>query len=71
VKVGGKQSKRFAEISDYVGKRREVKDSKSIPIGSPVAQNKPPVPIGSQTQPSEAIGHKQYNAFFHKIWVFH
>jgi hypothetical protein len=32
--------------------------SKSVPVGSPVGQNEPPVPIGSHTQPSEPIGDK-------------
>jgi hypothetical protein len=35
-----------------------MEDSESGPIGSPVGQNEPPVPIGSQTQPSEPIGDK-------------
>jgi hypothetical protein len=47
VKVGGNQSNRFAEISDYIGNRREMKDSKSVPVGSPSGQNEPPVSIGS------------------------
>jgi hypothetical protein len=32
--------------------------SKSVPVGSPVGRNEPPVPIGFQTQPSEPIGDK-------------
>jgi hypothetical protein len=35
-----------------------MENSKSVPVGSPVGQNEPPVPIGSQTQPSEPIGDK-------------
>jgi hypothetical protein len=31
-------------------------DRISVPIGSHVAQNGPPVPIGSQTQPEEPVG---------------
>jgi hypothetical protein len=37
-----------------------MEDSKSVPIGSPVAQNEPPVPIGCQTKPSEPIGQKNW-----------
>jgi hypothetical protein len=33
-------------------------DSKSIPAGSSVEHNEQPVPIGSQTQPSEPKGDK-------------
>jgi hypothetical protein len=47
----------FAEISDYI-RRTEVGDSKSVPVGSPVGQKEPPVPIGSHAQPSEPIGDK-------------
>jgi hypothetical protein len=36
-----------------------MEDSKSVPVGSPVAQNEPPVPIGCHTQPSEPIGHNR------------
>jgi hypothetical protein len=35
-----------------------MEDSKSVFVGSPVGQNEPPVPIGSQTQPGEPIGDK-------------
>jgi hypothetical protein len=38
--------------------RTSVKYSKSVPVGSPVGQNEPPVPNGSHTQPSEPIGDK-------------
>jgi hypothetical protein len=31
-------------------------ENKSVLVGSPVAQNEPPAPIGSHTQPSEPIG---------------
>jgi hypothetical protein len=33
-----------------------MKESKSLPVGSTVEQNQPPVPIGSPTQPSEPTG---------------
>jgi hypothetical protein len=36
VKAGGKKRNGFAEVSDYTGNRREMEDSKSFPIGSPV-----------------------------------
>jgi hypothetical protein len=45
VKAGGKQRNRFAEIPDYIGNRREMEDSKSVPVGS-------------RTQPSEPTGDK-------------
>jgi hypothetical protein len=35
-----------------------MKDSKSVPVGSTVGRNEPPVPIGSQIQPSEPTGDK-------------
>jgi hypothetical protein len=35
-----------------------MEDSKSVPVGSPVGQNEPPVPIGSHIQPSEPIRDK-------------
>jgi hypothetical protein len=41
-----------SRASDYVGKRREMEVSKSVPVGSP---NEPPVPTGSPAQPSEPI----------------
>jgi hypothetical protein len=53
----------FAEISDYTGNRREMEDNKSVAVGSPVAQNEPPVPIGSHTQPSEPIGDKKQDNY--------
>jgi hypothetical protein len=56
--AGGKQNSRLAEISDYVGNRKEMKDSKPIPIVLPVGQNEPPIPIGCPTQPSRPIGGK-------------
>jgi hypothetical protein len=37
---------------------RKMENGKSIPVGSPIGQNEPPVPIGSQIQPSERIGDK-------------
>jgi hypothetical protein len=39
VKAGGKQSSRRGEVSEYIGKRIQMEDSKSVPIGSPVGQN--------------------------------
>jgi hypothetical protein len=41
-----------------VGKRRELEDSKSVPVVSPIGQKELPVPIGSQTKQHEPIGHK-------------
>jgi hypothetical protein len=35
-----------------------MEERKSVPVGSSVGHNKPPVRIGSQTQPSESIGDK-------------
>jgi hypothetical protein len=35
-----------------------MEDSNSVPVGPPVEQNEPPVPIGSHTQPSEPTGEK-------------
>jgi hypothetical protein len=58
MKAGGKQSNQLAEISDYIGNRREIEDSKSVPIGLSVGQNELLVPIGSHTQLSEPIGDK-------------
>jgi hypothetical protein len=54
VKAGGKENNRLAEISDYVGNRREMEDRKSVPIGSPVGQNEPPVPhwLSHTTEPT-------------------
>jgi hypothetical protein len=37
-----------------------MKDSKSVPIGSPVGQNERSVPIGSHVQPSDPIGDKNW-----------
>jgi hypothetical protein len=58
VKSGGKQSKRLIKISGSVGKWREMEESMSVLVASPVGQNVPPVPIASHTQPSEPIGDK-------------
>jgi hypothetical protein len=58
MKVGGKQSNRLVEISDYIGNRREMEDSKSVPVGLPVGQNEPPLSIGCHTQSSEPIREK-------------
>jgi hypothetical protein len=41
VKGDGKQSNWLAEISDYIGNRREMEDSKSVPVGSPVKSQYP------------------------------
>jgi hypothetical protein len=60
VKAGGNQSNLLLKISDYVGRRRETEDSKSVPIGSPVGQNEPPAAIGGQIQRSEPIGDKNW-----------
>jgi hypothetical protein len=56
VKAGGKHSNRLAEISDYIGNRREMEDRKSVPVDPPVEQNELPLLTGSQTQQSEPIG---------------
>jgi hypothetical protein len=46
VKVGGKQSNRLAEISDYGREKKEMEDINSVPIGSPVERDeRPPVPV--------------------------
>jgi hypothetical protein len=50
--------KKQEETKREIGNRREMEDSKSVPVGSPVAQNEPPVPIGCQTQQNEPIGDK-------------
>jgi hypothetical protein len=55
VKAGGKQSNCLAEISDYIKKRREVEDSKSVPIGLPIGRNELQVPIGFQKQARYSI----------------
>jgi hypothetical protein len=41
---------------NYTGNRREMEDCKSVPVGSPVGQNEPPVHIGCPTQPSNPTG---------------
>jgi hypothetical protein len=58
MKAGGRQSNWLAKISDYIGNRRGMEDSKSVPAGSPVGQNEPPVSTSSETQLSEPIGDK-------------
>jgi hypothetical protein len=45
--------KSAAEISGYIVNRKEIVDSKSVPVGSAVDRNELPAPIGSHTQPSE------------------
>jgi hypothetical protein len=37
--AGGKQSNRLTEISSYIGNRRKMQASKSVPIGSPTEPN--------------------------------
>jgi hypothetical protein len=39
MKAGGKQSNQLADILDYVGNRREMHDSQSVPTGSPIGRN--------------------------------
>jgi hypothetical protein len=58
VKAGGKQGNRLVDVSDFIGNRLEMEDSKTVPVGSPVERTKPSVPIGCHTQPSEPIGDK-------------
>jgi hypothetical protein len=58
VKAGGKKSNRLAEISDYI-RNKKMEGSKSVPIGFPIGQNEPPLPMGSQTQPSDPIVDKK------------
>jgi hypothetical protein len=58
MKASDKQSNWLAEILDRVGNKRELEDSKSVPVGLPVGQNEPPVPIGCHTQPGEQTGGK-------------
>jgi hypothetical protein len=58
MKAGGEQNNHQAEISDYIGNRKEVGDSKSVPIGSLAGQNEPPVLIGCHTQLSKPAGDK-------------
>jgi hypothetical protein len=57
-KAWGKESERLAEMSECVGERREMEDSKSVPVGLPVVHNEPPAPIGSQIQLSEPAENK-------------
>jgi hypothetical protein len=59
MKACRKQNNRLADISDYIGNRREMEDSKSVPVGSPIGQIEPPVRIGSHAQPSEPVGEKK------------
>jgi hypothetical protein len=40
LEAGSKQNNWLAEISDYIGDRREMQD-KSVPTGSPIGQNEP------------------------------
>jgi hypothetical protein len=44
---GSKQSNRFAEISDYIGNRKEILVRKSVLVDSPTGQNEQPVPIAT------------------------
>jgi hypothetical protein len=47
VKSANNQNNWLTEISDYIGNRKEMKDSKLVPVASLAGQNEPPVPIGS------------------------
>jgi hypothetical protein len=47
--AGSERSNRLAEISYYIGNRRETQDSESATIGSLVGQSEPPFPNGSPT----------------------
>jgi hypothetical protein len=58
MKASGKQSNWLPEISDYIGNKREMEDSKSGPVGSPLGQTEPLVTIGCHTQPGEPAGDK-------------
>jgi hypothetical protein len=58
--ASGKQSICLAEISDYVGNKREMEDSESVPIDLPLGQIEPSVPIGCHTQPGEPAGDKNW-----------
>jgi hypothetical protein len=58
MKADGKQSNQLAEILDYIRNRREMEDGNSVPIGSPIGQNEPPVPTGSHIQLSKPTGDK-------------
>jgi hypothetical protein len=56
VKTDGKEKSQLAEISDSIGNRRQIESSNSIPVGSLVGQNEPPVAIDSYTKSSKPIG---------------
>jgi hypothetical protein len=58
VKAGGKQSHRLVEIWVYIRNRKEIKDSNSVAVGSPVGRNESPVPVGSHTQTGEPTADK-------------
>jgi hypothetical protein len=45
-------------MSECTGKRREMEDSKSVPVGSPIVHNEPPAAMGSQIQLSESTEDK-------------
>jgi hypothetical protein len=38
MKAGGKQGNRLAGISDYIGNRKEMEDSKLVLTGLPIGQ---------------------------------
>jgi hypothetical protein len=54
VKTGDKQSNWLAKISDYeyIGNRREVEDSKSVPLDSPVESQSHVRTDGQSVSPS-------------------
>jgi hypothetical protein len=47
VKSGSNHNNWLTEISDYIGNRKEMEDSKLVPVASLAGQNEPSVPIGS------------------------
>jgi hypothetical protein len=49
VEAGGKRRNQLAEISDYVVNKKEIEYNSLDPIGSPIREDKQPVPIGSHT----------------------
>jgi hypothetical protein len=42
-----------------MGNRREMEESKRVPVALPVGHNEPPVPTGCQAQPREPKGDKK------------
>jgi hypothetical protein len=45
-------------MSDFIGNRREMQGSNSVPVGLSVGQNEPPTTGGCHTQQSEPIRNK-------------